>query len=85
MDKKNKSKNIIIIVIIIILLAVLIILKNNSNKVEQLEPVSQTQVELQQALESDKTSEIKNSIDSIKVDDTIDTELDSIDKELENL
>jgi len=63
---------------------VLIVLKNTSKKVVPA-PIDVNTVQLQAAVNKDKTTEIKSSIDNIKVEDTTSTELDSVDKELNNL
>lgn len=83
MEKKNNS-NIIIIVVIIIALVVLIVLKNTSKKVQPA-PVDQNTVELQEAVKSDRTTDITTNLNNIKVDDTTDSELNSVDQELKNL
>jgi len=84
MDKKN-NLSIIIIIIVVIALIALIILKNNITKKVKEAPLDQNQIELQNAVKSDKTTDITTSIDNIKIEDTIDTDLNTVDKELENL
>lgn len=83
MDKKN---NTIIIIIAIIILAVIagISLRNRSQKIEP-EPVSQSETDLNQALQSDTTIEINQSLDGIDLTDTSDEDLKSVDEELGNL
>lgn len=83
MDKKN---NTIIIILAIIILAVIagISLKNRNQKMEP-EPVSQSETDLNQALESDTTIEINQSLESIDLTDTSDEDLKSVDEELGNL
>ncbi len=83
MDKKN---NTIIIIIAIIILAVVagISLKNRNQKVEP-EPMSQSEIDLNQATESDTTVEINQSLDNIDLTDTSDEDLKSVDAELGNL
>jgi len=83
MEKKN-NLNIIIIIVVIIALIVLIVLKNTSKK-QAPAPIDQNQIELEGAVKFDKTTDITKSLNDIKVDDTSDTDLESVNKEIENL
>jgi hypothetical protein len=83
MDKKNNS-NLIIIIVVIIALIVLIVIKNNTKKVTP-EIIDENTAQLEEAIKYDKTTDIKTNIDNIKVEDTINADLDEVDKELNNL
>ncbi len=83
MDKKN---NTIIIILAIIVLAIiaLISIKSRNVKLEP-EPISQTEIDLNQAVEADTSAEIKASLDEIDLTDTSEADLSDVDKELQNL
>jgi LPS O-antigen subunit length determinant protein (WzzB/FepE family) len=85
MDKKN---NIIIIILAIIILATIVfILKNGYQKnVPVTPPLSQTEIELNQAITSDTTDDIAKNLESINVDEPVEEDdLNMIDQELEKL
>lgn len=85
-NKKNKS-NIIIIIIILIALILLIFLKNNilKEKPKELTPEQKISVEIDQAAKQNNLEEINSNIDNIKIEDTTEKDMQSIDKELETL
>jgi hypothetical protein len=82
----NKKKNglviVIVIVIILALLALVYVRKMNNTL-----PLTQTEVELNQAVASDTTASINSNLDGINLNDTgSDTSgLQSIDQELNKL
>jgi len=83
MDKKN---NTIIIIIAIVLLVVLALISiNNRNKKIQPEPLSQSEIQISQAIDEDSIVEINKSLDNIDLTNTSEEDLKSIDEELENL
>jgi type II secretory pathway pseudopilin PulG len=84
----NQKNNMIIAVVVIIILAVvaIIALKSRNSKVEDQQPITQTEVDLNQAIKSDTTTSINANLDSLSVEDTTgDEELETVDKELLNL
>lgn len=81
MDKKN-TQVIVIVVIVIIALIVLILVKNPNKEEKVLTP---DQIELNEAVNNDTTTEIKTNLDSIDVTDNSDEDLKAIDEELNNL
>jgi len=83
MDKKN---NVIIIIIAIILLAVitLVVLRVRDQRLEPA-PMTQTEADLNQAVELDTTMDINESLDNIDLTNTSETDLTGVDKELNNL
>lgn len=83
---KKKNNPIIMIIIIILILAVItIIVLRNSNPKIQTQLLSQSDIELNQAVASDTTISINDSINSINLDDTSDTDLIPVDQELQKL
>ena len=82
-SKKNVSM-IIIIVIIIIAIITIVILKSGNMK-PQVEVPDQTTAELNNALNTDSTSEINANLDKINLEDTSSSDLKDVDSELEKL
>lgn len=82
-NKKNVSM-IIIIVIIIIAIITIVILKSGNMK-PQVEVPDQTTAELNNALNTDSTSEINANLDKINLEDTSSSDLKDVDSELEKL
>lgn len=85
MDKKN---NIIVIILAIIILATIVfILKNGYQKNTTVTPpLSQTDIELDQAIASDTTDDIAKNLENINVDEPVEEDdLNIIDQELEKL
>lgn len=82
----NKQNKIIIIILVIVVLAIIafLTLKNRNTK---LTPKSESQIEidLNQAVSADSTTDINNSLNDINLDDTSNTDLQDVDKELNNL
>jgi|GEM_PF-2983566 len=85
MDKKNNTIIIIISIIVLIIIVVILTKNQNQNKKIRTEPISQTEIDLNQAIESDTTLEINKSLDNIDLTDTSDEDLKSVDEELGNL
>ncbi|MFA5773316.1 MAG: hypothetical protein WC908_01420 [Candidatus Paceibacterota bacterium] len=82
----NKKNNLTIVAVIVIILAVIIIivLKNGNQKIEP-QPLSQSDIELNQAVKSDTTKSITDNINSINVEDTTSVDLVPVDQELQKL
>lgn len=83
----NQKNNITIAVVVIIILAIvaIIALKSRNSKITP-EPLTQTEIDLNKAIESDTTASINANLNSISVEDTTgDEELETVDKELLNL
>jgi uncharacterized protein YpmB len=78
---KKNGLLIIIIVIIIIVIVTLVYVKKANNIPSQ----NNTETELNKAVETDTTISINSSLDNINLDDTSATDLQEIDKELQNL
>ena len=84
MTKKNNIYIVIaILVIIVIVISVIAINKNKKYAKEVVQSASDIQIE--QAAKSDTTTSINNSIDNIKVEDTSDADLKTVDDQLKNL
>ncbi len=88
--KKNKNLIVTIVVIIIAVIVVMVVIKNNNNKV--IEPVVETEptmvdknIDLNQAIISDTTTSITESLDKIDFTDTSADDLKEVDQELQNL
>jgi len=85
-NKKDHKTNIAIIAIIVIALVVLVILKNHAKKIEpQIMDHGDQPTNIEDAINSDTTSAINANLDKIDVEDTTDTDLQSVDQELNNL
>jgi cell division protein FtsL len=85
MLKKNNLIVIIVIFIVLVIVAILFTKIGHQNK-GNVPPLSQSDIELNQAISSDTTKSISDNINSIKLEDTSgDTDLQNIDKELEKL
>ena len=82
--KKNGLMIVIIIVIILAIVAV-VILKDNGLKKPNIEAPDQTTMDLNNALNTDSTSEINTNLDKINLDDTSTDDLKDVDSELEKL
>lgn len=82
-DKKKNNSAITIIIIILILAIIAIIVYRKTNLAEQ--PLSQSEVELNQTLNDDSTASISTSLNNINLDDTSSEDLKEVDKELGNL
>lgn len=83
MGKKKNNSVINIIIIIIILAIIAIVVFRKINPVAQ--PLSQSDIELNQAITSDTTKSITDNINSIDLNDTSDADLISVDEELGKL
>ena len=83
----KKSNNLIIAIVIIILAIIaIIILKINNQKIQpEPQSLSQSDIELNQAITSDTTKSINDNLNSINLDDTSDADLISVDQELGKL
>lgn len=85
---KKKNNLIVIVALIVLALIIVVVLKNGNRKVEinpEQQPLSQTDIDLNQAVKSDTTTNITDNLNSINVDDTTDADLNSIDQELNKL
>lgn len=84
-EKKNNNLIMAIIIIIIILAVIsLIYVKKLNIQNRQISP-TETDKQLDQAVASDTTVSINDSINSINLDDTSDTDLIPVDQELQKL
>lgn len=85
MIKKNNLTVIIVIFVVLVIIAILFTRIGHQNKID-VTPISQSDIDLNQALSSDTTKSISDNINSIKLDDTSeDLDLQNIDEELEKL
>lgn len=88
-NNTNQKSNIIlpiIAAIVIIVILVLVVLKKDDQKIQPELLNQQTDQELTQAVKSDDTKSIINNLDSISVEESIDTDLiPVVDKELQKL
>jgi len=82
--KKNGLMIVIIIVIILAIIAI-VILKDNGLKKSNTKVPDQTTMDLNNALNTDSTSEINTNLDKINLDDTSASDLKDVDSELEKL
>lgn len=80
----KKSVFYVVLAIIIIVLIILIAINNKSKTLNQPVP-DQTEIELNDALSADKTTDIENSLNSIDVSDTTTKDLEEIDADLNSL
>lgn len=80
----NKN-NIIIAIISVLILTIIIIFALKNNQKEIIAPVNQTDSDINQALNSDTTKAINENINNITIEDTTNTDLVTIDQELEKL
>lgn len=83
MDKKNNTIIIILAIIVLVIIA-LISIKSRNVKLEP-EPVSQTEMDLNQSLEADSSADINASLDEIDLTDTSDADLMDADMEIKSL
>jgi hypothetical protein len=88
--EKNKNLIISIIVIIIAAIVLIMVIKNNESKI--VEPTVDIQptnipknIDTKQAIISDTTSSINESLDKIDLTDTSVNDLKGVDQELQNL
>lgn len=84
MEKKNNL--VVILVAVIVLAIIVVVLLKFGTKNPQPETLSQTDIELNQAIKDDSTKSISTSLDNINVDEAIlSDDLNTIDQELEKL
>ena len=83
MNKKNNQA--IIIIAIIVLIVIVIIIFRNGNKKIQPQPLSQSDMEINQAVASDTTQSISDNLNGINMGDTTDADLIPVDQELGKL
>lgn len=81
----NKKNNIIIAIISVLILTIIIIFALKNNQKEIIAPVNQTDSDINRALNSDTTKAINENINNITIEDTTDTDLTTIDQEIEKL
>ncbi len=81
---KNRTTVILIIIIIAAIIATIMIKKNQTKEIITEQP-SASDIQINQAIESDSTVSINQALNNIKVDDTSDKDLIQIDTELKNL
>ena len=79
---KKKSSAIIIAVVVIILAIIAIVAFKNK---ETPTTVIESDIPLNQALESDTTESINDRLDNINLDDTTDIDLNSVDTDIQTL
>ncbi len=84
MDNKKNTLTYVLVIIIIIVLIGIVVIKNN-NQPKEVEPINQQETELNNAVKSDSTKSITDSINNINVDDTSVKELQPVDQELKVL
>lgn len=82
---ENKNKLTIIALIIIVLIIIVMIIVNKRNTTSDPAPVTQSEIELNNAIENDDINSIKESLDNINIEDTTDADLKIIDEEVEKL
>lgn len=85
MEKKKNNPIIMIIIIILILAIITIFVLRNTNPKIQTQSLSQSEIELNQAVTNDSTKSITDNLNIINLDDTSDTDLIPVDQELGNL
>lgn len=85
MEKKKNNPIIMIIIVILILAIITIIVLRNTNPKIQTQSLSQSDIELNQAITSDTTKSITDNLNSINLNDTSDTDLIPVDQELQKL
>jgi len=78
--KKSGLMMIIVIVIILALVALIYVRKMNTTA-----PQTQSDIELNQAVQSDTTASITESLGDIDLSNTVDEDLKSVDEELNTL
>jgi len=83
--KNKKYNSIIVTIIIVLLIIVVVVLAKQKNKVAPIVPVNPAETAINQALTSDTTTSIKDSLNNINVDETVNLELTPIDQELKKL
>lgn len=83
MNKKNITTLVVVVIVLVLIVMVFIKVKDQKNK--QI-PLTPAEMEINKAVTSNTTQEIKTSIDNINVDDLgLDEDLKNIDSELEKL
>jgi uncharacterized protein YneF (UPF0154 family) len=83
-NKKNKSSLYIVIAIVVVI--ILILLASKSKKeIPENPPMTENDIELNNALASDSTTQIQDSLNKIDVTDTTAKDLEDVDKDLNNL
>jgi hypothetical protein len=82
----NKKYNTIIVLAVIVILVMVLIFVKKEDKVKSvpIEP-TQSEIELNQAVTTDTTKSINDSLNNINIDDTTDAELNVVDQELQKL
>ena len=92
MNNTKKDNLFVIGTSLVVLILIWVVALTGSNHRElairqgiQNQPQTQDQKDLNSAVSNDSTQSINNSINSINVDDTSTTDLNSVDKELQNL
>lgn len=82
----NKKSSMIAIIIILIVVIVIAVVSVNKNKKYEREFTKSTEdLQMEQAVKSDTTTDISATIDGIKVDDTSDADLKAVDDQLKTL
>ena len=85
MNKKN-NQAITVISIIVLIVIVIIIFRNGNRKIQpQPQPLSQSDMEINQAVASDTTQSIADNLNGINMGDTTDADLIPVDQELAKL
>lgn len=82
----SKKTNLIIVLAVIIILIIVVVLTMKSRNKEVEQPLSQTNIELKNAVNSDTTKSINENLNNIDVENsTVNTDLQSVDTELNKL
>jgi len=78
--KKKSSLTVIAIIVIILAIIAIVAFKNKGTPT-----VSEPDIPLNQAMESDTTKSINDRLDNINLDDTTDIDLNSVDTDIQTL
>jgi len=86
MNKKNTSNIVVISIVIILIVASIVAYSKNRNeaKIRQ-QSINQVDNGIKNALQSDTTESINNNLNNINIEDTTDTDLQTVDQELQKL
>lgn len=85
MEKKNNLIVIFVVIIVIAVIAYIFMTKNTVNGPTESETATQTEVEFNEAITSDTTTSINETLNNIDLTDTSSADLQAVDQELQNL